>query len=64
MAKLTFPVLWEVIIVCYPPTCCGLILMEFGLKVMPGSQWLLGWGVGGQGQKGGIVLKPVKTLIT
>jgi len=35
MAELTFPASWEVIIVCYPSTCCGLILMEFGLKVMP-----------------------------
>jgi hypothetical protein len=35
MAELTFPVLWEVIIVCYPSTCCGLIPMEFGLKVVP-----------------------------
>ena len=35
MAELTFPASWEVIIACYLSTCCGVILREFGLKVMP-----------------------------
>ena len=72
MAELTFPASWEVIIACYLSTCCGVILTEFGLKVMPlysltrqpvfVSRVGEGGEGGGHGKKRRHSLKPVKAL--